>query len=51
MSVINYLINCPNNGRNYSSGASRGATDRVANLKVRKGTLDALKQGSGALAK
>ena len=34
-----------------SSGASRGAPDRVATLKVRKGAFDALNKGSGALGK
>ena len=34
-----------------SSGASRGAPDGVASLKVRQGAFDALKKGSGALGK
>ena len=34
-----------------SSGASRGAPHREAVLKVREGTFDASKQGSGALGK
>ena len=35
----------------FSIGASRGALDGVATLKVRKGTFNALNQGSGALGK
>ena len=34
-----------------SSGASRGALDGVATLKVRKRAFDALNRGSGALGK
>ena len=34
-----------------SSGASRGAPDGVACLKVRQGAFDALKKGSGGLGK
>ena len=37
--------------RYLSSGAWRGAPDKVATLKVRKGAFDALNKGSGVLGK
>ena len=35
----------------FGGGASQGAPDGVATLKIRKGAFDALNKGSGALGK